>query len=325
MISRSPLPDPTPLRQEISALYRADEATIVRKLTAEAEVADDVRARITDRARELVEAVRAQRLEEGGMDAFMDEYELSSGEGVVLMCLAEALLRIPDADTADKLIKDKIGSAKWEKHLGHSHSWFVNASTWALMLTGRVLRLSDDKDSDLGGILGRLVARSGEPVIRQALLQAMRILGRQFVMGRTIGEALDRARAMESKGYRYSYDMLGEAAHTAEDAQRYLEAYDAVIAAIGAAANGRGPIEAPGLSVKLSALHPRYEMAQRERVLAELTPRLTALARHAAKAGIGLTVDAEEADRLDLSLEIFERVAMDPATAGWHGFGLAVQ
>ena len=241
------------------------------------------------------------------------------------MCLAEALLRVPDAATVDELIKDKIADADWQGHLGQSDSVFVNASTWALMLTGRVIRLDEDDERDLGHALRRLVRKSGEPVIRTAITQAMRILGRQFVMGRNIGEALERARSDEAKGYRYSYDMLGEAARTMADSERYFQAYRDAIAAIGKAAKRRGPIEAPGISVKLSALHPRYEFGQRERVLTELLPRLEALCRDAMAQDIGLTVDAEEADRLDLSLDVIDAVSGNPAFKGWSGFGLALQ
>src|SRR5690606_2227131 len=184
---------------------------------------------------------RRERVGLGGLDAFLHEFELSSREGVVLMCLAEALLRVPDAHTVDKLIQDKIADADWEAHLGQSDSLFVNASTWALMLTGRVVKLRRDEERDLTGTLRAMVRRSGEPAIRRADTQAMRILGRQFVMGRTIGEALERARANEKKGYRYSYDMLGEAAHTAADAERYFQSYRKAIAAIGKVAAGRGP------------------------------------------------------------------------------------
>jgi RHH-type proline utilization regulon transcriptional repressor/proline dehydrogenase/delta 1-pyrroline-5-carboxylate dehydrogenase len=260
----------------------------------------------------------------GGIDAFLHEYALSSPEGVALMCLAEALLRIPDSDTIDRLIRDKLAAADWQSHLGHSGSVFVNASTWALMLTGRMLR-DDHSPNDFGHALHRFVARSGEPVVRQAVLAAMRILGRQFVMGRTIDEALDRARATERQGYRHSYDMLGEAAKTAHDAERYHTAYAHAIAAIGGAAGGRSVEAAPGISVKLSALHPRYEMAQRERAMRELLPRLTDLAEHARNAGIGLTIDAEESDRLELSLDLIEALAAMPALTGWDGLGLAVQ
>ncbi len=324
MIFESPPPPADPLRARLRAAYREDETAVVERLLASAELPAPMLDRIAERARGLVEKVRRERVGQGGLDAFLHEYELSSREGVVLMCLAEALLRIPDAETANLLIKDKLADADWERHLGGSESLFVNASTWALMLTGRVIRLDKDGE-DLAGVLRRLVARSGEPVIRQAVTQAMRILGRQFVMGRTIEEALERARGPEKRGYRYSYDMLGEAARTARDAERYDHAYRHAIAAIGRASQGRGPIEGPGISVKLSALHPRYEFAQRARVMAELVPRLAALARLAKEADIGFTVDAEEAERLELSLDVIAAVSADPALAGWNGFGLAVQ
>ena len=315
----------TGTRARLSPLYRADETRAVEALLAEAALTPEQMRQVTLAARALVQEVRKRRVGAGGLDAFLHEYALSSREGVVLMCLAEALLRIPDAETADRLIRDKIGGADWDTHLGQSDSLFVNASTWALMLTGRVMGVSADDDRDWTGVLRRIVRRSGEPVIRQAVTQAMRILGRQFVMGRTIAEALDRAEAMEAKGYRYSYDMLGEAARTQADADRYLASYRAAIAAIGAAAKGRGPIVAPGISVKLSALHPRYEHGKRGRVMAELVPRLTSLAEDAATHGIGFTVDAEEADRLELSLDVIAAVAAAPALKGWDGFGLAVQ
>ena len=313
-------------RAAIAALYRVDETARVRALMEEAEVSHDAREAITGHAQSLVERIRADQQDEGGMDAFMVEYELSSEEGIVLMCLAEALLRIPDADTQDRLIRDKIGGANWQSHLGQSPSWFVNASTWGLMLSGRVLRWENRKDSGLGRAFARIVSRSGEPVIRQAIVQAMRILGRQFVMGQTIDDAMDRARGLEERGNRLSYDMLGEAARTAADADRYFEAYFAAIGSIGRrAADFDSPVSAPGLSVKLSALHPRYDYAQREAVMSRVAPRLMELAREAKSAGIGLTVDAEEADRLDLSLDIFETVAADSSLAGWDGLGLAVQ
>src|SRR5262245_51843151 len=232
MIFSQPPATADPLRQRLRDTYRADETGVVEEVLRAAEVPADMLGRIAVRARDLVQKVRERRVGQGGIDAFLHEYELSSREGVVLMCLAEALLRIPDAETANLLIKDKLADADWRRHLGSSESLFVNASTWALMLTGRVIRM-DQNGEDLGGVLRRLVARSGEPVIRQAVTQAMRILGRQFVMGRTIEEALERARAMERKGYRYSYDMLGEAARTGRDAERYDRAYRQAIAAIG--------------------------------------------------------------------------------------------
>ena len=315
---------PPELRATLAARYREDETTAVERILAAAELSSEMRDRIAERARGLVVEVRRQRLGKGGIDAFLHEYALSSKEGIVLMCLAEALLRIPDAETVDRLIRDKLANADWAQHLGQSDSLFVNASTWALMLTGRLVR-ADDAQRDLGGVLRRLVARSGEPVIRQAVTAAMRILGRQFVMGRTIAEALERARAPERQGYRHSYDMLGEAARTAADARRYFESYEAAISALGAEVRGRDVADAPGISVKLSALHPRYEETQHERAIRELTPVLLALAQHAKRQGIGFTVDAEESERLDLSLDLIEALALDPSLAGWNGFGLAVQ
>ncbi len=331
MIFADPLPRPTELRAAVRALHRADETECVEALLGRASLPSDALDRVADTARRLVREVRRKRTRQGGLDAFLHEYALSSREGVVLMCLAEALLRIPDADTADRLIRDKIGGADWERHVGQSESLFVNASTWALMLTGRIVGPEDggpnhNDGGDWTGVMRRLLARSGEPVIRAAVTQAMRIMGRQFVMGRTIGEALERAKPAERQGYRHSYDMLGEAARTAGDAERYMESYRGAIDAIGRAAKGAPSIhDAPNISVKLSALHPRYELAQRKRALDELVPRLAELARRARGAGIGLTVDAEEADRLDLSLELIEAVSGDAALAGWEGFGLAVQ
>ncbi len=318
-------PAPRPDRAAIVAAYRADESRVVDGLIQAAALPADARRRVQDSASRLVEKVRETRPRFGALDAFLQEFGLSTKEGVALMCLAEALLRIPDAETADSLIRDKIGGADWTRHLGKADSLFVNASTWALMLTGKVVRLDDADQRQPAGLLDRLVSRAGEPVIRQAMMQAMRILGRQFVMGRNIGEALDRARDSEKLGYRYSYDMLGEAARTQADADRYQETYARAIAAIGKARGNRDVRTSPGISVKLSAIHPRYEIAQQERVLAELCPRLRDLALQAKAAGIHLTVDAEEADRLDLSLDVIETVFADPALDGWEGFGLAVQ
>jgi RHH-type proline utilization regulon transcriptional repressor/proline dehydrogenase/delta 1-pyrroline-5-carboxylate dehydrogenase len=314
-----------PLRQALRADTLADETTVVHRLIEEARLDGAARDRIAERARQLVQAVRAERVSQGGIDAFLHEYELSSKEGVVLMCLAEAMLRVPDAFTVDKLIADKIGTAEWEAHLGKSESVFVNASTWALMLTGRVVKLDDGERVDLGRFLRRMIHRSGEPVIRAAVREAMRILGRQFVMGRTIKEALSRARELESQGYRYSYDMLGEAARTMADAERYFKSYADAIRAIGKAGAGKAVNDGPGISVKLSALHPRYEFAQRDRVMDELLPRLKALAVMAAEQNMGFCVDAEEADRLDLSLDVIAAVAKDKNLGDWNGFGLAVQ
>jgi RHH-type proline utilization regulon transcriptional repressor/proline dehydrogenase/delta 1-pyrroline-5-carboxylate dehydrogenase len=325
MIFSHPLPDYGPLYRAIMKDYRADESEVVTRLLDVIQLPAESLDRIARTARDLVTRVREARVGKGGIDAFLHEYELSSQEGVVLMCLAEALLRIPDADTADRLIRDKLGYADWEAHLGHSQSVFVNASTLALMLTGRMVTLQDFQGLSLRAILRRLMSRLGEPVIREAVNQAMRILGRQFVMGRTIEEALRRGKDDAARGYLHSFDMLGEAARTAEDAERYLERYHAAIAAIGKRARRRGPLVAPGVSVKLSALHPRFEFAQRARIMETLTDRLRGLARDARDAGIGLTVDSEEADRLELTLNVLEAVSSDPTLEGWDGLGLAVQ
>ncbi len=324
VVFAAPLAPASRLRAAIRECTRLDETQAVAQILAAAEMPPQMRDRIAKRAHDLVTAVRRERQGRGGIDALLHEYALSSQEGVALLCLAEALLRIPDADTIDQLICDKLGEADWARHLGQSDSIFVNASTWALMLTGRLLR-AEPAAHDLRAALRHFAMRSGEPVVRQAVTAAMRILARQFVMGRTIEEALDRARPAERDGYRHSYDMLGEAAHTASDAARYLAAYENAVAAIGRAAAGGTIEEAPGISVKLSALHPRYEMAHRERVLAEMTPPLLALAYEARAAGIGFMIDAEEADRLDLSLDLIEALALAPELAQWDGLGLAVQ
>jgi RHH-type proline utilization regulon transcriptional repressor/proline dehydrogenase/delta 1-pyrroline-5-carboxylate dehydrogenase len=328
LVFTDPPPPATPLRAAIAEANRRDEAAADALILAAAHFAPDGNARIAAAARNLVERVREKGPPSGGIEAFLAEYKLSTPEGVALMCLAEALLRIPDSDTIDRLIRDKVTAADWQSHLGHSGSLFVNASTWALMLTGRMLRPDPSDpagDHDFAHILRRFAARSGEPVVRQAVLAAIRILGRQFVMGRTIDEALDRARPAERQGYRHSYDMLGEAARTAHDAERYHAAYTEAIAAIGAAVGDRPVETAPGISVKLSALNPRYEVAQHGRVMRELLPRLADLAEKARAAGAGFTVDAEEADRLDLSLDLIETLAGMPGLAGWDGLGLAVQ
>ncbi len=315
----------TPARARITAAWTRDETQAVDGLLAEAEFPPAERELVLARASELVARVRARADDQTAVESFMRQYDLSSEEGVLLMCIAEALLRIPDRTTADKLIRDKIGEADWKKHLGGSDSVLVNASTWGLMLTGHLVNLAEDTRRDFTGSLKRLVGRAGEPVVRLAVRQAMRIMGHQFVMGRTIDEALDRAAEPGNAKFRYSFDMLGEAALTAPDAERYLGAYRDAIAALGR----RGPhpdvLAAPSISVKLSALHPRYDVANRARVATELTPRVLALAQQARAAGIGMTIDAEEADRLELSLDVIGAVFADPSLEGWNGFGLAVQ
>ena len=320
-----------PPRDRIAAAYLAPEAPLVAEFVRQAAFSGEDNTRISDVATALVEAVREGRGRHGGIDAFLNEYGLTSEEGVILMCLAEALLRIPDAETADALIAEKIGSGQWERHLGHSESLLVNASTWGLMLTGRIVRLARSREGGALGLVKRIVARTGEPVIRQAVRQAMRILGDQFVLGRTIEEALERAQSFEARGYCFSYDMLGEGARTGADAVRYLERYRVAIEAVGRAAGPAGDLplerlmERPGLSVKLSAIHPRFEASQIRRLEAELVPRLVDLARLARTHGLSLTVDAEEQDRLETTLAVFAQAFLAPALDGWSGLGLAVQ
>jgi RHH-type proline utilization regulon transcriptional repressor/proline dehydrogenase/delta 1-pyrroline-5-carboxylate dehydrogenase len=318
-------PAAEPTRARITAAWSRDETEAVDELLAQASLPPAERELVLARAAELVARVRSKASDQSAVESFMRQYDLSSEEGVLLMCVAEALLRIPDKATADKLIRDKLGEADWKKHLGSSDSVFVNASTWGLMLTGHLVSLAEETRRDFTGALKRLVGRAGEPVIRLAVRQAMRIMGHQFVMGRTIDEALDRSAEKGNAAYRYSYDMLGEAALTQPDAERYHRAYKDAIAALGRRGPFRDVLDAPSISVKLSALHPRYEVAKRARAHAELTPKLLELAQLAMRNGIGMTVDAEEADRLELSLDVIGAVFADPSLAGWNGFGLAVQ
>lgn len=312
--------DASPLRAAITSAHLEDESRCVERLLHRAALDGAALWRVEGAAVRLVRAAREQRLAYSGLDAFLHEYDLSSQEGVVLMCLAEALLRIPDSGTADRLIRDKLGDTDWLRHLGHSRSLLVNASTWGLLLTGGMVKLEEDVDS----FFGRLLAKSGEPLVRLALTEAMHILAGQFVLGGTIEEALRNSHRPDCQAYRFSFDMLGEAAVTLADVERYFQAYAHALRAI-AATNGRGPEERHGVSVKLSALHPRFDYAHKERVMAELVPRLRELAEIAAQDDLGLTVDAEEADRLELTLDVFEAVFREPAFRGWQGFGLAVQ
>ncbi|MBU6166581.1 MAG: bifunctional proline dehydrogenase/L-glutamate gamma-semialdehyde dehydrogenase PutA [Alphaproteobacteria bacterium] len=313
---------PTPMRAAITAATRRPEPEAVAGLLALLPPDPALQARITATAIDLVTALRAKG-QRGGVEGLVQEYALSSQEGVALMCLAEALLRIPDTETRDALIRDKIAGGNWQAHLEGGKSLFVNAATWGLMVTGRLT--ASFAEDGLGAALTRLIARAGEPVIRRGIDMAMRMMGEQFVTGETIEEALARAKLLEAQGFSYSYDMLGEAATTMADADRYAADYEAAIAAIGAAAAARGPVEGPGISVKLSALHPRYARAQGQRVMAELLPRLAHLARLAKAHDIGFNIDAEEADRLELSLDLLESLAFDPDLAGWNGLGFVVQ
>lgn len=315
------------LRRAIGELYLGDETALVNRLLAIAELPTDLAVQTAQTAADWVRRVRKLKDTQSALDAFMREYDLSSDEGVLLMCLAEALLRIPDDETAEKLIADKLADADWDTHLGNSDSLFVNASTWGLMLTGRIVRAPADDRASFRSAWTRLINRSTEPVVRLAIRKAMRMMGSQFVMGRTIGEALKHSQAKDQRVYFHSFDMLGEAALTADDAERYLQSYKDAIAAIGAF-SGAGALSVylrPSISVKLSALHPRYEWTKRKRVFAELTPKLLALAQAAKAQNIGLCVDAEEADRLELSLDLFAAVYRDATLDGWEGLGLAVQ
>ncbi|HUB47072.1 MAG TPA: proline dehydrogenase family protein, partial [Acetobacteraceae bacterium] len=320
-LSQDIQPQP-PLRAAITAAYRRPEPDCIPPLLRQATQSPEAAQRIRALAHRLVTTLRTNGTH-GLVESLLQEYALSSQEGVALMCLAEALLRIPDTPTRDALIRDKIAHADWQHHLGGSHSLFVHAATWGLLLTGRLTATTSE--SGLISTLTRLIARGGEPLIRRGLNIAMRLMGEQFVLGQTISEALANSRRLEAQGFRYSYDMLGEAALTATDATRYFDDYQQAIHAIGKAATGHGIYDRPGISVKLSALHPRYTRAQRARVMAELLPRLVALTTLARSYDIGLNIDAEEADRLDLSLDLLEALCAAPELAGWNGIGFVVQ
>ncbi|AWU97531.1 trifunctional transcriptional regulator/proline dehydrogenase/L-glutamate gamma-semialdehyde dehydrogenase [Azospirillum ramasamyi] len=317
----------TPLRQAITAAYRRPEPDCVAWLVEQAALPAEVTAAAAQTARSLIAALRAKP-QGRGVEGLIHEYSLSSQEGVALMCLAEALLRIPDRATRDALIRDKIAGGDWRAHLGNSPSLFVNAATWGLLVTGKVTGALGDGlggEQALSSALTKLILRGGEPLIRRGVDMAMRMMGEQFVTGQTIDEALSNSRKMEAEGFRYSYDMLGEAATTAADADRYYADYEKAIHAIGKASAGRGIHDGPGISIKLSALHPRYSRAQADRVMTELLPRVTELARLARRYDIGLNIDAEESDRLELSLDLLESLCFDPDLKGWNGIGFVVQ
>jgi RHH-type proline utilization regulon transcriptional repressor/proline dehydrogenase/delta 1-pyrroline-5-carboxylate dehydrogenase len=316
----------SPLRAAITALARRPEPELLPGLVEQARLDPDADEAAHRLALRIARGVRERARESGRaglVQGLLQEFALSSSEGVALMCLAEALLRVPDAATRDALIRDKIGTGNWQSHLGQSPSLFVNAATWGLLLTGRLV--ATHSDVGLGSALRRIVGRGGEPLIRKGVDMAMRLMGEQFVTGETMAQALANSRKRESEGFCYSYDMLGEAATTARDAAAYLAAYEAAIDAIGNASAGRGILEGPGISLKLSALHPRYSRAQVERVKSELYPRLLHLAELARNHDIGLSIDAEEADRLELSLDLLERLCFEPALRGWNGIGFVVQ
>ena len=299
-----------------------DERTAVAAALAARPLGPDDRVAVREEAEALVREARRAARRQGVVQSFLQEFSLSTREGLALMCLAEALLRTPDEETRDRLIAEKIASADWASHAGQSDSLLVNASTWSLMLTGRLIDPDEQAGADLPGFIRRLAGRLGEPVIRRAVGAAVRIMGEQFVLGATIDKAIRRAAA---DGFVCSFDMLGEGARTDADADRYEAAYAAAIEVVGRHAQGGGPERGQGISVKLSALSPRYEARQAGRVFADLYPRIRRLALLAARADLNLTLDAEEADRLVISLEILDRLAREPELGDWTGLGLALQ
>jgi len=317
------LRQPDALRDAIAAATRRPETECVPPLVEAATLPAEARARIAATTRQIVTAIRTDK-SLSPIEGLMQEYSLSSQEGVALMCLAEALLRVPDKATRDALIRDKVAPGDWGAHLGGGRSLFTTAATWGLLVTGK-LTDSFNREDGLGTALTRLIARGGEPVIRKSVDLAMRIMGETFVLGQTIDKALERSRRKVAEGFSHSYDMLGEAATTAADAARYLADYERAIHAIGQSTGGKGPYEEPGISIKLSALHPRYRRAQKALVMDELLPRLKTLAVLSKRYNIGLNIDAEEADRLDISLDLLEALCLDPDLKDWNGLGFVVQ
>ena len=312
----------TELRGDIQTLHLANEEDVVQTLIQQAKISHSQREAFSRRAVDMVKHIRADD-QPGLMELFLAEYGLSTDEGVALMCLAEALLRVPDSETIDDLIEDKIAPSSWGQHLGKSSSSLVNASTWGLMLTGKVL--DSDQSKGLASVLHGAIKRVGEPIIRAAVMRAMKEMGNQFVLGETIEEAVKRGHKKQAKGFTYSYDMLGEAALTSKDAQRFYDAYAGSITYLATTIEGQDIRKNPGVSIKLSALHPRYEVGQKDRVMTELTASVLSLAIMAREANMGLNIDAEEMDRLDLSLDVIEAVLRDERLAGWDGFGVVVQ
>jgi RHH-type proline utilization regulon transcriptional repressor/proline dehydrogenase/delta 1-pyrroline-5-carboxylate dehydrogenase len=301
--------------------YAEDDKAMAARLLAGSRLSSDREKRVDEQATRLIEAIRAKGGGLGGVEEMLREYALSTKEGLALMVLAEALLRVPDAATADRLIEDKLGQADFAGHESKSDAFLVSASAWALGITARVIQPGETPE----GILRQVTKRLGLPAVRTATRQAMRVMGNHFVLGQTIEDALKRAGSTKGRVYRYSFDMLGEGARTADDARRYFESYASAIDAIGRSAGNEPLPNRPGISVKLSALHPRYEATSRERVMRELVPLVIDLARQAKSYDLNFTVDAEEADRLELSLEVIEAVLADSSLADWKGFGLAIQ
>ncbi len=313
------------LRERIRHATHADETAVISELLSSQALDEKSRLRVRQSGVKLVERCRLMSHKAGTLDAFLQEFGLSNNEGIALMCLAESLLRVPDEETADRLIAEKILSGDWASHKGRSGSRFVNASVWGLMLTGKVVTLDDEITGDTTSWMKRLVSSLGEPVVRKSVLQAMRIMGGQYVLGRTIQEAIQKGTSGNRPGTRFSFDMLGEGARTERDAQRYYDSYADAIRQIVATSAGASVVQANGISVKLSALHPRYEYRQKQRVMQELLPRVKALAMMAKEGRVGFSIDAEECDRLDLSLDIFEALARDQELQGWDGLGFVLQ
>lgn len=304
-----------------TAPYAPDDADIAARLFPSAHLSPPQEARIDRTATRLIEAIRKRDDRLGGVEDMLREFALSTKEGLALMVLAEALLRVPDARTADQFIEDKLGEGDFIHHETKSTAFLVNASAWALGLSARVIQPGETPD----GTIGRLVKRLGAPAVRTATRQAMRLMGNHFVLGETIEQALERGKPRSGQKPRYSFDMLGEGARTAADAKRYFDAYASAILTIGKAAGNHPLPDRPGISVKLSALHPRFEAISRDRVMAELVPQLLDLAQRARAYDLNFTVDAEEADRLELSLDVIAATLADPSLKGWDGFGLAIQ
>lgn len=309
------------LRSKINQAYRRDETQCLQELLKEAELPEETRQNIAHLAKQLVITTRQEQKKLGWVDHFLHHYDISSEEGVALMTMAEALLRIPDHSTIDKLIADKISPVSWKAHDG----LVTHAATWSLLLTGKIFSPTIENQKSLMHSFKQAISRIGIEMIRPIILQGMKLVGKHFVMGETIDSAVTRAKPVEQEGYRFSYDMLGESARTSHDAERYFHSYLQAIVGIGNAARYDNPIQNPGISIKLSALYPRYDYSQHERAVAELVQRVLLLAQEARHYQIGLTIDAEECDRLDLSLDIFQRVFEDPAMDQWEGLGLAVQ
>ncbi|MGH6796046.1 MAG: bifunctional proline dehydrogenase/L-glutamate gamma-semialdehyde dehydrogenase PutA, partial [Methylocella sp.] len=304
-----------------SAPYAPEDEVFAAELLAHVGLDTEAEARIDRRALRLIDAVRAKSIRIGGVEDLLREYSLSSEEGLALMVLAESLLRVPDDLTADRLIEDKLASAHWSRHAGDSEALLVSAAAWALGVTARVI----GKGKTAEGVVAALAHRIGMGAVRAAARRAVQLMGSHFVFGQTIEDALVRARSTNGRLCRYSFDMLGEGARTTAGARRYFASYAKAIEAIGLSAGPGSLLERPGISVKLSALHPRYEPLSRPRVLAELTPRVAELARAAKRHDLNFTIDAEEAERLELSLDIADLLLADPSLAGWGGVGLAVQ